>query len=221
MHHLETVEKAGRMKRYKVASSRLATLLWFCRRPKQSAVDPLAEGGEGDAEELCSTRSRGYFDPTWRNRRNLWAPRLGCAALLTWDGLHSKWQTRPTSNGHDRRGAGGGGWPGICPGWRLPGREAGDCQSDVAWQKPQEEPPTDAVAAGGGATSDQGARMAEMRLEAGEAVGRGATARLAGELQVKVLCSGLGGSLHGEEERRHLPQRQGARCPRPPPRQLE
>ncbi|KAJ1125810.1 hypothetical protein NDU88_004228 [Pleurodeles waltl] len=29
MHHLETVEKAGRMKRYKVASSRLATLLRF------------------------------------------------------------------------------------------------------------------------------------------------------------------------------------------------
>ncbi|KAJ1153672.1 hypothetical protein NDU88_006431 [Pleurodeles waltl] len=48
MHHLETVEKAGRMRRYKVASSRLATLLRFCRRP---AVDPLAEGEEGDAEE--------------------------------------------------------------------------------------------------------------------------------------------------------------------------
>ncbi|KAJ1168238.1 hypothetical protein NDU88_000185, partial [Pleurodeles waltl] len=52
MHHLETVEKAGRMKRYKVASSHLATLLRFCRRPEQSAVDPLAEGEEGDAEEL-------------------------------------------------------------------------------------------------------------------------------------------------------------------------
>ncbi|KAJ1100218.1 hypothetical protein NDU88_005305 [Pleurodeles waltl] len=52
MHHLETIEKAGRMKRYKVASSRLATLLWFCRRPEQSAVNPLAEGEEGDAEEL-------------------------------------------------------------------------------------------------------------------------------------------------------------------------
>ncbi|KAJ1178880.1 hypothetical protein NDU88_004122 [Pleurodeles waltl] len=52
MHHLETVEKAGRMKRYKVASSRLATCLRFCRRPEQSAVDPLAEGEEGDAEEL-------------------------------------------------------------------------------------------------------------------------------------------------------------------------
>ncbi|KAJ1183158.1 hypothetical protein NDU88_008327 [Pleurodeles waltl] len=52
MHHLETVEKAGRMKRYKVASSRLATLLQFCRRPEQSVVDPLAEGEEGDAEEL-------------------------------------------------------------------------------------------------------------------------------------------------------------------------
>ncbi|KAJ1129201.1 hypothetical protein NDU88_007572 [Pleurodeles waltl] len=52
MHHLETVEKAGRMKRYMVASSHLATLLRFCRRPEQSAVDPLAEGEEGDAEEL-------------------------------------------------------------------------------------------------------------------------------------------------------------------------
>ncbi|KAJ1196273.1 hypothetical protein NDU88_000144 [Pleurodeles waltl] len=30
MHHLETVEKAGRMKRHKVASSRIATLLRFC-----------------------------------------------------------------------------------------------------------------------------------------------------------------------------------------------
>ncbi|KAJ1126556.1 hypothetical protein NDU88_004963 [Pleurodeles waltl] len=54
MHHLETVEKAGRMKQYKVASSHLATLLRFCRRPEQSAVDPLAEGKEGDAEELCA-----------------------------------------------------------------------------------------------------------------------------------------------------------------------
>ncbi|KAJ1121292.1 hypothetical protein NDU88_009405 [Pleurodeles waltl] len=52
MHHQETVEKAGRMGQYKVASSRLATLLQFCRRPEQSAVDPLAEGEEGDAEEL-------------------------------------------------------------------------------------------------------------------------------------------------------------------------
>ncbi|KAJ1148154.1 hypothetical protein NDU88_000992 [Pleurodeles waltl] len=52
MHHLETVEKAGGMRQYKVASSRLATLLWFCRRPEQSAVDPLAEGEEGNAEEL-------------------------------------------------------------------------------------------------------------------------------------------------------------------------
>ncbi|KAJ1125658.1 hypothetical protein NDU88_004081 [Pleurodeles waltl] len=52
MHHLETVEKAGRMKRYKVASSGLAILLRFCRCPEQSAVDPLAEGEEGDAEEL-------------------------------------------------------------------------------------------------------------------------------------------------------------------------
>ncbi|KAJ1192536.1 hypothetical protein NDU88_001843 [Pleurodeles waltl] len=52
MHHLETVEKAGRMRRYKVASSRLATLLRFCRHPEQSAVNPLLEGEEGDAEEL-------------------------------------------------------------------------------------------------------------------------------------------------------------------------
>ncbi|KAJ1084879.1 hypothetical protein NDU88_005025 [Pleurodeles waltl] len=52
MHHLETVEKASRMRRYNVAGSRLATLLRFCRRPEQSAVDPLVEGEEGDAEEL-------------------------------------------------------------------------------------------------------------------------------------------------------------------------
>ncbi|KAJ1114330.1 hypothetical protein NDU88_002568 [Pleurodeles waltl] len=36
--------------RYKVASSRLATLLQFCRHPEQS-VDPLVEGEEEDAEE--------------------------------------------------------------------------------------------------------------------------------------------------------------------------
>ncbi|KAJ1106668.1 hypothetical protein NDU88_004069 [Pleurodeles waltl] len=52
MHHLETVKKAGRMRRYKVASSRPATLLRFCRRPEQSAFDPLVQGEEGDAEEL-------------------------------------------------------------------------------------------------------------------------------------------------------------------------
>ncbi|KAJ1159028.1 hypothetical protein NDU88_011698 [Pleurodeles waltl] len=52
MHHLETVEKAGRMRRYKVASSRHTTLLRFCRCPEQSAVDPLVEGEAGDAEEL-------------------------------------------------------------------------------------------------------------------------------------------------------------------------
>ncbi|KAJ1174808.1 hypothetical protein NDU88_000099 [Pleurodeles waltl] len=52
MHHQETVEKAGRMKRYKVAVVVFATLMRFCRRPEQSAVDPLAEGEEGDAEEL-------------------------------------------------------------------------------------------------------------------------------------------------------------------------
>ncbi|KAJ1170125.1 hypothetical protein NDU88_002006 [Pleurodeles waltl] len=52
MHHQETGEKAGRMKQYKVAVVVFATLLRFCRRPEQSAVDPLAEGEEGDAEEL-------------------------------------------------------------------------------------------------------------------------------------------------------------------------
>ncbi|KAJ1197539.1 hypothetical protein NDU88_001396 [Pleurodeles waltl] len=52
MHHLEKVKKAVRMRRYNVASSRLATLLRFCRRPEQSAVDPLVEGEVGDAEEL-------------------------------------------------------------------------------------------------------------------------------------------------------------------------
>ncbi|KAJ1089732.1 hypothetical protein NDU88_002877 [Pleurodeles waltl] len=52
MHHLETVKKAGRMKRYKVAVVVFATLLLFCRRPEQSAVDPLADGEEGNAEEL-------------------------------------------------------------------------------------------------------------------------------------------------------------------------
>ncbi|KAJ1118112.1 hypothetical protein NDU88_006307 [Pleurodeles waltl] len=33
MQHQETVEKAGRMRRYNVAGSHLATLLWFCRHP--------------------------------------------------------------------------------------------------------------------------------------------------------------------------------------------
>ncbi|KAJ1206267.1 hypothetical protein NDU88_001676 [Pleurodeles waltl] len=52
MHKQETGEKAGRMKRYKVAVVVFATLLRFCRRPEQSAVDPLAEGEERSAEEL-------------------------------------------------------------------------------------------------------------------------------------------------------------------------
>ncbi|KAJ1142974.1 hypothetical protein NDU88_009286 [Pleurodeles waltl] len=52
MHHQETVEKASRMKRYKVAVVVFATLLRFCRRPEQSAVDLLAEGEERDEEEL-------------------------------------------------------------------------------------------------------------------------------------------------------------------------
>ncbi|KAJ1199579.1 hypothetical protein NDU88_003413 [Pleurodeles waltl] len=38
--------------RYKVAVVVFATLLRFCRRPEQSAVDSLAEGEERDAEEL-------------------------------------------------------------------------------------------------------------------------------------------------------------------------
>ncbi|KAJ1199000.1 hypothetical protein NDU88_002838 [Pleurodeles waltl] len=52
MHHQETVEKGGRIRRYNVAGSRLATLLRFCWHPDQSVVDPLVEGEEGDAEEL-------------------------------------------------------------------------------------------------------------------------------------------------------------------------
>ncbi|KAJ1086461.1 hypothetical protein NDU88_006578 [Pleurodeles waltl] len=76
MHHLETLEKADRMKRYKVASSRLATLLQFCRRPEQSAVDPLAEGylwnkgtkskshkqvGDGQMPRKCQLRVQRSF----------------------------------------------------------------------------------------------------------------------------------------------------------------
>ncbi|KAJ1117158.1 hypothetical protein NDU88_005358 [Pleurodeles waltl] len=38
--------------RYKVAVVVFATLLRFCRRPEKSAVDPLVEGEERDAEEL-------------------------------------------------------------------------------------------------------------------------------------------------------------------------
>ncbi|KAJ1117009.1 hypothetical protein NDU88_005210 [Pleurodeles waltl] len=38
--------------RYKVAVVVFATLLQFCRRPEQSADNPLAEGEERDAEEL-------------------------------------------------------------------------------------------------------------------------------------------------------------------------
>ncbi|KAJ1166254.1 hypothetical protein NDU88_006662 [Pleurodeles waltl] len=38
--------------RYKFAVLVFATLLRFCRRPEQSAVDSLAEGEERDAEEL-------------------------------------------------------------------------------------------------------------------------------------------------------------------------
>ncbi|KAJ1125627.1 hypothetical protein NDU88_004051 [Pleurodeles waltl] len=71
MHHQETGEKAGRMKRYKVAVVVFATLLRFCRRPEQSAVDPLAEGEEGDAEELWFFRELGKAPGRYRqeNRR--------------------------------------------------------------------------------------------------------------------------------------------------------
>ncbi|KAJ1125493.1 hypothetical protein NDU88_003922 [Pleurodeles waltl] len=67
MHHLETVEKAGRMKRYKVASSRLATLLRFCRHPEQSAVDPLVEdifigiNGRSTGSRVSANNKKGGF----------------------------------------------------------------------------------------------------------------------------------------------------------------
>ncbi|KAJ1186828.1 hypothetical protein NDU88_003608 [Pleurodeles waltl] len=43
MHHQETVKKAGRMRRYNVSGSLLATLLWFCRRPGAVSGRSLAE----------------------------------------------------------------------------------------------------------------------------------------------------------------------------------
>ncbi|KAJ1148217.1 hypothetical protein NDU88_001054 [Pleurodeles waltl] len=52
MHHQEAVEKAGRIRRYNVAGSLLATLLQFCRRPGAVSGRSLAEVEEGDAEEL-------------------------------------------------------------------------------------------------------------------------------------------------------------------------
>ncbi|KAJ1153799.1 hypothetical protein NDU88_006557 [Pleurodeles waltl] len=52
MQNQETVEKAGRMKRYNVAGSRLANLLRFCRRPGAVSGRSLVEVEEGDAEEL-------------------------------------------------------------------------------------------------------------------------------------------------------------------------
>ncbi|KAJ1128858.1 hypothetical protein NDU88_007230 [Pleurodeles waltl] len=52
MHHLETFEKASRIRRYNVAGSRLATLLRFCRRLGAVSGRSLVEGEEGDAEEL-------------------------------------------------------------------------------------------------------------------------------------------------------------------------
>ncbi|KAJ1096195.1 hypothetical protein NDU88_001339 [Pleurodeles waltl] len=57
MHHLETVKKAGRIRCYNIAGSRLATLLRFFRHHEQSAVDPLVEGEEGDAEKLWKSDS--------------------------------------------------------------------------------------------------------------------------------------------------------------------
>ncbi|KAJ1191206.1 hypothetical protein NDU88_000522 [Pleurodeles waltl] len=52
MHYQETVKKAGRMRRYNVAGSRLATLLRLCRRPGAVSGRSLAEVEEGSAEEL-------------------------------------------------------------------------------------------------------------------------------------------------------------------------
>ncbi|KAJ1203161.1 hypothetical protein NDU88_006955 [Pleurodeles waltl] len=52
MHHQEIVEKAGRMRHYNIAGSRLATLLRFCRRPGAVSGRSLAEVEEGSAEEL-------------------------------------------------------------------------------------------------------------------------------------------------------------------------
>ncbi|KAJ1212474.1 hypothetical protein NDU88_000133 [Pleurodeles waltl] len=52
MHHQETVAKAGRMRSYDVAGSRLATLLRFFRRPGAVIGRSLAEVEEGSAEEL-------------------------------------------------------------------------------------------------------------------------------------------------------------------------
>ncbi|KAJ1205649.1 hypothetical protein NDU88_001077 [Pleurodeles waltl] len=52
MHHQETVEKAGRMRRYNVAGSLLVTLLRLCRRPGAVSGRSLAEVKDGSAEEL-------------------------------------------------------------------------------------------------------------------------------------------------------------------------
>ncbi|KAJ1159024.1 hypothetical protein NDU88_011694 [Pleurodeles waltl] len=52
MHHQETVEKAGRMRRYNVAGRRLATLLRFCRHPGAVSGRSLPELEEGSAKEL-------------------------------------------------------------------------------------------------------------------------------------------------------------------------
>ncbi|KAJ1097773.1 hypothetical protein NDU88_002890 [Pleurodeles waltl] len=68
---------------------------------------------------------------------------------------------RPTSCGRDQRGAGGRERPGICLGWRLPGREDDDRRNNVAGRTLQEEPPTGAVAVSGGTRTDWGAQMTD------------------------------------------------------------
>ncbi|KAJ1177102.1 hypothetical protein NDU88_002364 [Pleurodeles waltl] len=52
MHQQETVEEAGRIRRYSVAGSLLATLLQFCMRPEAISSGFLAEVKERSAEEL-------------------------------------------------------------------------------------------------------------------------------------------------------------------------
>ncbi|KAJ1128997.1 hypothetical protein NDU88_007368 [Pleurodeles waltl] len=90
---------------------------------------------------------------------------------------------RPTSSGRDqRRDSGGVVWPGVCPGWRLPGRETGGLWSSIAGRARKEELLASAIAAVGGAETDRGAWIPEMRLEAGEAVSRGAVKPRPGQL---------------------------------------
>ncbi|KAJ1219103.1 hypothetical protein NDU88_006674 [Pleurodeles waltl] len=63
---------------------------------------------------------------------------------------------RPAS---DQRRAGGPGRPSVCPGWRPPGREVGDRRNGIAGRTQQEELPTGAVAAGGGAVQQTGGSL--------------------------------------------------------------